>query len=125
MISLRHAAAAALAALALVAPATASAQTQPYDDTAYFATADKLQQRLDGALERASVATTRAAAAASSRWSTRCMLLGHSVAAMKGHTGPSRNDERARSLALELVNGPVRHLARARARRTRRAGRTR
>ena len=47
MISLRHAAMAALAALALVAPATASAQTQPYDDTAYFATADKLQQRLD------------------------------------------------------------------------------
>ena len=42
------------------------------------------------------------------------MLLGHSVAAMQGHTGPSRNDERARSLALELVKGAVRHLARRR-----------
>ncbi len=36
------------------------------------------------------------------------MLLGHSVAAMEGHTGPSRNDERARALALEAREGPVR-----------------
>ena len=105
MISLRHAATAALAALALVAPATASAQTQPYDDTAYFATADKLQQRLDG-LWNEERGYYQGGGGGVEPMVNSLMLLGHSVAAMKGHAGPSRNDERARSLALELVKGP-------------------
>jgi hypothetical protein len=34
------------------------------------------------------------------------MLLAHAVAAARGHTGPSRNDERARRIALRLVSSP-------------------
>ena len=57
MSTFRPAAAAALAALALVAPATAAAQERhasppplsaaPYDDAGYWAFADRMQQRLD------------------------------------------------------------------------------
>ena len=51
------------------------------------------------------------------------MLLTYSVAAMKGHEGLARNDERARSLAAKLVLlRPVHQLARPRASRTRPAG---
>ncbi|MDA0172730.1 hypothetical protein OJ998_26745 [Solirubrobacter taibaiensis] len=102
---LRRAATAALAALALVAPATASAQTQSYDDTAYFATADKLQERLDG-LWNDKRGYYEGGGGGVEPMVNSLMLLGHSVAAMKGHTGPSRNDERARTLALALVKGP-------------------
>src|SRR3712207_3006380 len=103
MISLRPAAVAALTALALVAPATASAQS--FDDTTYFATADKLQQRLDG-LWNAKRGYYEGGGGGVEPMMNSLMLLGHSVAAMEGHTGPSRNDERARALALELVKGP-------------------
>ena len=34
------------------------------------------------------------------------MLLAHSVAALKGHAGPSRQDARARSIAARLVDSP-------------------
>ena len=34
------------------------------------------------------------------------MLLAHAVAALKGHEGPSRNDERARRIAARLVASP-------------------
>ncbi|RKQ86701.1 hypothetical protein C8N24_4716 [Solirubrobacter pauli] len=103
MPSLRHAAAAALAALALVAPATAAAQN--YDDTAYFATADTLQVQLDK-LWNERKGYYEGGGGGVEPMINSLMLLGHSVAAMEGHTGPSRNDERARQLALELVKGP-------------------
>ena len=32
------------------------------------------------------------------------LLLTHSVAAMQGHVGPARNDDRARTLAAKLVS---------------------
>jgi hypothetical protein len=35
------------------------------------------------------------------------MLLTHSVAALKGHEGPARNDHRARLIAKELVTSPA------------------
>ncbi|MDA0185094.1 hypothetical protein OJ997_32620 [Solirubrobacter phytolaccae] len=103
MTPLRRAATAALAALALVAPATASAQT--YDDTAYFATADTLQLQLDK-LWNERRGYYEGGGGGVEPMINSLMLLGHSVAAMEGHTGPSRNDERARALALELVKGP-------------------
>ena len=78
---------------------------QSYDDTAYFATADKLQQRLDG-LWNENRGYYEGGGGGVEPMVNSLMLLGHSVAAMKGHTGPSRNDERARALALELVKGP-------------------
>lgn len=34
------------------------------------------------------------------------MLLSHAVAALRGHEGPSRQDERARRIALRLVSSP-------------------
>ena len=35
------------------------------------------------------------------------MLLTHSAAALAGHTGPARRDDRARALVDELCNGPA------------------
>ena len=99
----RLAAFAALVVLALAAPAPASAQY--YDDTAYFATADKLQERLDG-LWNEKNGRYRGGGTGVEPMVNSLMLLGHSVAAMRGHQGASRNDERARKLALALVTGP-------------------
>ncbi|MBE2316470.1 hypothetical protein DVA67_010820 [Solirubrobacter sp. CPCC 204708] len=102
MNSLRRAALAAAVALGLVAP---SASAQTFDDTAYFAAADKLQQSLDP-LWNERRGHYEGGGGGVEPMINSLLLLGHSVAAMEGHTGPSRNDERARALALELVKGP-------------------
>jgi hypothetical protein len=84
----------------------ASAPARAYDDAGYLAYADRMQQRLD------------------SLWSERDgfyqpgpggvdalvnanLLAVHSVAAQHGHTGPARNDRRARLIAKALVSSPV------------------
>jgi hypothetical protein len=100
---IRNVALIAAAALGLLAPATASAQ--PYDDGAYFAAADTLQQRLDRYWNDKRGHYDGGGGGVEPMVNS-LMLLGHAVAAMQGHTGPSRNDERARKLALALVKGP-------------------
>lgn len=96
---LRLAATAALASLALVAPASASA----FDDAGYWAFADRMQQRLDPLWdERAG--HYRAGGSGADPMTNSMLLLTHSVAALRGHDGPARNDRRARALALRLVS---------------------
>ncbi len=93
----RFAAAIALAgALALfAAPAHAA-----YDDAGYWSYADRLQQQLDPLYRNG---TYHAGGGGTEPMVNSLMLLTHSVAALEGHQGPARNDERARSIADALV----------------------
>src|ERR1700754_119100 len=92
----RRAAAAALGALALyAAPAQAA-----YDDAGYWSYADRLQQRLDPLYRDGAY---QSGGGGTGPMVNSLMLLTHSVAALEGHTGPARNDERARSIAEALV----------------------
>ena len=84
MSALPTAATAALAALALVAPATASAQTRPYDDAAYFAFADRMQQRLDRLWDEQR-GYYHGGGGGADPMINSLLLLDHSVAAMSDH----------------------------------------
>ena len=103
MTHIRFAAIAALLMVALLAPASASAQT--YDDAGYFAVADDLQLRLER-LWSDKTGRYSGGGGGVEPMLNSMMLIGHSVAAMRGHQGPTRQDERARQLALALVTGP-------------------
>jgi hypothetical protein len=97
-------------AAAACGPAPVTSSTTParagLDDSGYFGVADRLQTRLDrfwnereGRYEpRAGEVDTEVNAD---------LLLAHSVAALRGHQGASRNDRRARLVARWLVDGEV------------------
>src|SRR4051794_40057838 len=93
--------AAAAAALILAAPAKAAV----YDDNAYWAFADKLQQRIDDHWNEQD-GYYHLGGGGSEPMSNSMLLLTYSVAAMQGHEGPARNDHRARVLADRLVSAP-------------------
>ena len=98
---------AALAALLvlLAVPAQARAGTAISPATGgYLGYADRMQGRLDWLWDE------RAARYRSGQRETEAMLNGnllltHAVAALHGHTGPARNDHRARLIARTLVTG--------------------
>ena len=101
---LRPLLAAVAAALVLAAPAEAA----PYDDDAYWAFADSMQQRVDDHWDEQD-GYFHLGGGGSEPMSNSMQLLTYSVAAMQGHEGPARNDHRARILADRLVSGaPVR-----------------
>jgi len=77
-----------------------------YDDAEYLAYADRMQTRLDAVWdERAG--QYRPGSGGADAQINASMLLTHSVAAQQGHTGPARNDRRARLVARALVSPPV------------------
>src|SRR5829696_9581822 len=85
------------AAIALLLPASAAAM----DERDYWAFADRLQPRMDR------LWSDKAGYYAGSYSGTNGnMLLTHSVAALRGHTGAARNDGRARRLVDALVSSP-------------------
>src|SRR3954447_1873865 len=88
------------AAMILAAPAAAA----DYDDDAYWAFADRMQQRLD-VLWDADAGYYKLGDGGVEPMANSMLLLTHSVAAMAGHDGPARNAAPARQLALELVSG--------------------
>jgi hypothetical protein len=98
---LRPLLAAAAAALVLAAPAKAAS----YDDDAYWAFTDKLQQLADKHWDEQD-GYFHLGGGGSEPMSNSMQLLTYSVAAMQGHEGPSRNDHRARILADRLVSSP-------------------
>src|SRR6185436_18800011 len=93
--------AAAAAALVLAAPAKAAT----YDDDAYWAFADKLQQLADKHWDERN-GYFHLGGSGSEPMSNSMQLLTYSVAAMHGHQGAARNDHRARILADRLVRSP-------------------
>ena len=100
-----------LRALLCALPLLAGAASLPtpahaYDDAGYFAYADRMQERLDelwneqrGIYEPGPGGVDALVNAG--------VLLTHSVAARHGHTGPARNDHRARLIAKALVTAPA------------------
>jgi hypothetical protein len=101
---LRFLLAAAATALVLAAPASA-AEPIGYDDTAYWAFADRMQQRFDPLWDEGA-GHYRISGGHGEPMSNSMLLLTHAVAAMQGHQGPARNDHRARVLASRLVSAP-------------------
>src|SRR6478609_5479396 len=98
---LRLSLAALAAALILAAPAAAA----PYDDDAYWAFTDRMQQRVDRHWDE-DAGYFRLGGGGVEPMSNSMQLLTYSVAAMQGHEGPARNDHRARILAARLVSSP-------------------
>jgi hypothetical protein len=76
---------------------TAKADVPGWDDNAYWAFADRLQDRLDEHWDERRGAYIPARAMLNAG-----LLLTHAAAALAGHTGPSRRDDRARRLVDEL-----------------------
>src|SRR5262245_52483082 len=72
----------------------------PFRNEDYFAFADFLQPYFDPLFDETLQAYTN-----DSRVSAGVLIV-HSIAAMHGHQGPTRNDELARQLALRLCNLP-------------------
>jgi hypothetical protein len=81
-------------------PTRALAQAASLNDAAYWAFADRLQLALDPFWRDGMYRPERSMLNAT-------MLLTHSVAALRGHTGPARQDERARALVEKLCTGPA------------------
>lgn len=78
----------------------ALAATNALDGAAYWAFADRMQDTLDGHWHNGLYRPERSMVNAT-------MLLTHSAAAVAGHTGPARRDDRARELVDRLCNGPA------------------
>ena len=85
-----------------VRPARADAQADPssWDDAAYWAFADRMQDVLDEYWDGKMYRPERSMLNAN-------LLLTHAAAALAGHTGPARTDERARALGDVLCAGPA------------------
>ncbi len=92
---------AAIAALLILAAPAAAAS---YDDSDYWAFADRMQQRVDDRWDE-QAGYYKLGGGGVEPMANSMLLLTHSVAAMQGHQGPARNDRRARQLALRLVSG--------------------
>ncbi len=82
------------------APASLTLPAPPLGDADYWAFADWCQ----GGLEPLWSAT-RGAYSNDARVDA-ALLITHSLAALEGHSGPTRQDERARLLAIRLLQGP-------------------
>ena len=96
-----------LCALPLLAcAASAPARALAYDDGGYLAYADRMQERLDD-LWSEQHGIYQPGPGGVDALVNAGMLLTHSVAAQHGHTGPARNDHRARRVAKALVTAPA------------------
>ena len=100
--SLRALIATAVMAVALTAVPAANAMPA-YDSSHYWTFADRIQQRLDP-LWDPQAGYYRAGPGGVEPMTNALLLLTHSVAALEGHDGPARNDQRARVLARRLVS---------------------
>jgi hypothetical protein len=90
----------ALAATPRSVSAAAIVESTPLDNAGYWRFADWLQGALDrlwNESERSYTYDTRINA---------CVLMTHSIAALEGHDGPARRDDRARMLAARLCESP-------------------
>jgi hypothetical protein len=82
-----------------------AAPASAWDDTGYWAFADKVQSRLDASWSE-SLGRYRANSPSVDTMLNANELLIHSAAALSGHQGPARADARARSIVDELMATP-------------------
>ncbi|WP_270042896.1 hypothetical protein [Solirubrobacter ginsenosidimutans] len=78
----------------------AAAQSKPWDDVAYWAFADRMQDQLDRHWDGRYYTPTKATVNSN-------LLLTHAAAALAGHDGPARRDDRAKTLIKALCEGPA------------------
>src|SRR4051794_28056772 len=90
-----------LAAFALV---VAGARAAPYGDADYWAFADRVQAQFDPLW---SAGMYRPGSGGVDVSVNANLLLTHAVAALAGHDGPARNDERARVLTARFLRAPT------------------
>ena len=76
-----------------------------WDEAGYWDFADKLARRLDDTWNP-ELGRYRPGSSSVDSMMNANMLLLHSAAALRGHEGASRQDERARSIAAQLMNTP-------------------
>jgi hypothetical protein len=93
------------AVLALLAAAPAVAPAAGWSEADYWRFADRMQERLDESW-RSQRGLYRPGDMSSDAMLNGNMLLVHSVAALRGHTGPARQDDRARAIAARMVESP-------------------
>lgn len=93
----------ALVLLALL-PAAARADA-PLDDAGYLAYMDRMEQRLDPLWDPRLHRYTPGRGGTDTIVNANLLLV-HSVAALHGHRGPSRDDARARALVRALLHDP-------------------
>jgi hypothetical protein len=96
---------AALAAFLVILALPGAARAQSWTDADYWRVADRLQERLDeywsSRLDRYRPGDLSADTMVNAN-----LLLAHSIAALHGHSGPARQDDRARLLAARLLDSP-------------------
>jgi hypothetical protein len=83
-----------------------SAVAAPFGDAGYLHVADRIQRLLDTRWSEPH-GRYRPGADLTETMVNANLLLVHAVAAQRGHTGPSRNDRRARSIVQWLVDSPI------------------
>ena len=83
-----------------------SAVAAPFDDAGYLHVADRIQRLLDVRWSERD-GRYRPGADLTETMVNANLLLVHAVAAQRGHTGPARNDRRARSIVRWLVDSPI------------------
>ncbi len=93
---------AALAAVLILVALPSAARAA--GDADYWSYADRIQTQLDAKWDE-QAGYYKLGGGGVEPMANSMMLLTHSVAAMHGYQGPSRNDRRARVLALRLVDG--------------------
>lgn len=77
----------------------------PLDDRGYWSFADAIATRLDRDWDGAARMYTTTGVGVGTILNANLLTL-HAVAALHGHDGPARNDERVRALALRLCEAP-------------------
>jgi hypothetical protein len=102
--------AAALGALvvvivALLAVAPAPARAESWTDADYWKAADRLQERLDNWWVKR-LGTYKPGDLSADTMVNANMLLVHATAALSGHEGPARRDDRVRLLAARMLESP-------------------
>ena len=100
-----RAAAPILLAFALLAPA-AQAAAPPLRDRDYFAFADRVLLGLGVRWDAARGVYVSRHKGAAARTNANLLLI-HATAALRGHAGPSRQDERARTLVARMTHAPM------------------
>ena len=101
-----RAAAPILVALALLAPAAQAASTPRFRDADYLAFADGVLLGMGAQWDPEQGAYVSRHKGAAARTNANLLLV-HATAALHGHTGPSRQDERARALVARMTRAPM------------------
>src|SRR5690349_20737250 len=93
------------AALIVAAGLAPAARAATWTDTEYWRAADRLQERIDP-YWRPHRGLYKVGDLSADTMVNANLLLVHSVAALRGATGPARQDERARLIAARLLQSP-------------------